>query len=110
MRLALDEGFRRLALGVERVEVLLQAGIARYASVDGAAEDLAADHGATRGDGLWADRAARLGSTEAFSSSAFGRSPPSFSPAFVTLSRRPKKRGPFHLVPVMANATLLRLS
>src|SRR6266404_9433935 len=27
-----------------------------------------------------------------------------------SLSRRPKKRGPFHLVPVMAKATLERLS
>src|SRR5260370_38788709 len=27
-----------------------------------------------------------------------------------SLSRRPKKRGPFHLVPVMAKATLQRLS
>ena len=28
----------------------------------------------------------------------------------ISLSRRPKKRGPFHLVPVIAKATLERLS
>ncbi len=31
-------------------------------------------------------------------------------PSRSSLSRKPKKRGPFHLVPVMAKATLERLS
>jgi hypothetical protein len=39
MGLALDIGFGRLALSIERVEVLFEAGIGGDASVDRAAQD-----------------------------------------------------------------------
>src|SRR5215204_5235066 len=74
--LALHVSSPRLALRVERVEVLLEAVLGRHTGVDGAAQRLGArfDH---RPEPFW--------------------------------SRRPKKRGPFQRVPVIARATLERL-
>ena len=75
MGLALDVGFRRLALGVERVEVLLQPMVGRDPRVDGAAQ------------------APWLGPGHARHLPA-----PVVRPV-------PKKRGPLQRVPVMARAT-----
>src|SRR5215211_649935 len=74
--LALHVSSPRLALRIERIEVLLEAVLGRDTGVDGAAQGLRAglDH---RPEPFW--------------------------------SRRPKKRGPFQRVPVMARATLERL-
>ena len=82
MSLALDVGFRGLALVVERVEFLLEPLLGRLAGVDGTAQ--------------------RLGGCEALHDSP----PPVDRPS---LSRRPKKRGPFQRVPVIARATSDRL-
>ena len=75
MGLALDVGLGGLALGVERVELLLQPMLGRDPGVDGAAQTLDA-------------RLFMLPGAP---------------------SRRPKKRGPFQRVPVMARATSDRL-
>ena len=79
MGLALDVGLGRLALGVERVEVLLQPVVGRDPGVDGAAQALALGLGSSPG----------LPATEPGPS--------------------PKKRGPLQRVPVMARATCDRL-
>ena len=78
MRLASDIGLGRIILGVERVELLIQAGIGRDPGVDRATSCLLC----TRRHSLFPG----------------------------CLSRRPKKRGPFHLVPVIAKSTFERLS
>src|SRR5262249_45761024 len=70
MGLTPDIGLRRIMLGVERVEVLIEARLGRHAGIDGAA------------DGSPSGRRHDLVSTG-------------------ILSRRPKNRGPFQLVPVM---------
>jgi hypothetical protein len=75
--LALDVGLGRLALVVERVELLLEAVLGRDPGVDRAAQGWRG--GPRHGNGL-------------------------------ARSRRPKKRGPFQFVPVMARATCERLS
>src|SRR5258706_10873900 len=82
MGLAFDVGGSGLVLRVQRVELLVEPLLGRDPRVDRAA------------DGL--DRSSR-----------HGRASVANRPS---LSRRPKKRGPFHLVPVMAKATLERLS
>src|SRR5579863_311442 len=82
MGLALDIGGGGFVLGIQRVELLIEPLISGDPGVDCAADRF--DRGRLH------DRA-----------SAVDRS---------SLSRRPKKRGPFHLVPVMAKATLDRLS
>jgi len=38
MCLAADIGLRRIILGIERVEVLIEAGVCRHARIDGAAD------------------------------------------------------------------------
>src|SRR5258707_15101421 len=82
MGLAFDIGGGSIVLRIQRVELLVEPVLSRAPRIDGAA---------ARSDG-WSlhDRA-----------SIVDRS---------SLSRKPKKRGPFHLVPVMAKATLERLS
>src|ERR1700761_6365358 len=82
MGLALDVGRGRLILSVKRVELLIKAGVGGDPGIDRAADLF-------DGRGLH-------GRASVFDWSS--------------LSRRPKKRGPFHLVPVMARATLERLS
>src|SRR6266576_2690232 len=82
MGLTLDVGGGGLILRVQRVELLVEPVLGGDPRIDRAAD---------RHDG---------GSLHGRASIA-GRS---------SLSRRPKKRGPFHLVPVIAKATLERLS
>src|ERR1700694_1854331 len=82
MGLTLDIGGGSIVLRVQRVELLVEAMLGRDPRIDRAAN---------RSDG-W---------------SLHGRASIVDRPS---LSRRPKKRGPFHLVPVMAKATLERLS
>src|SRR5258705_11438101 len=80
--LAFDVGGGGLILRVQRVELLVEPMLGRDPRIDRAADRL--------------DR-----------SSPHGRAP---VVDLSSLSRRPKKRGPFHLVPVIAKATLERLS
>src|SRR6266481_10004717 len=82
MGLTLDIGGGSIVLRVQRVELLVEPMIGRDSRIDRAAD---------RSDG-WSLHGR---------ASVVDRS---------SLSRRPKKRGPFHLVPVMAKATLERLS
>src|SRR5712675_1295636 len=82
MGLALDVGGGGLVLRVQRVKLLVEPVLGRDPRIDRAADRL--------------DR-----------SSPHGRAP---VVDLSSLSRRPKKRGPFHLVPVIAKATLERLS
>ena len=82
MGLALDVGRRSIVLGIQRVELLIEPLLSGNPRIDRAANRF--DRGSLH------DRA-----------SAVDRS---------SLSRRPKKRGPFQRVPVMAKATLERLS
>src|SRR5229473_4313510 len=82
MGLTLDIGRGSIILRIQRVELLIKSMIGRDPGMDRAADRL--------------DR-----------SSPHGRTP---IVDLSSLSRRPKKRGPFHLVPVMAKATLERLS
>src|SRR5258706_16336715 len=82
MGLALDVCRGCIVLRVERVELLIEPMLGRNTGIDRAA------------DGF--DRRSLHGRTPTVDRSS--------------LSRRPKKRGPFHLVPVMAKATLERLS
>ena len=82
MGLALDVGLGGLVLGVQRVELLVEPVLGGDPRIDRAAD-------------------------------RFDRSEPSWPASIAdrsSLSRRPKKRGPFHLVPVIAKATLERLS
>src|SRR5258708_28568543 len=82
MGLTLDVGGGGLVLRVQRIELLVEPVLGGDPGIDRTAD--------------WLDRSSLHGRT-----SMVGRS---------CLSLRPKKRGPFHLVPVMANATLERLS
>src|ERR1700682_3297094 len=82
MGLTLDVGGSRIILGVQRGEFLVEPMFGRDPGIDRAADRF--DGGSLHGRASMADRS--------------------------SLSRRPKKRGPFHLVPVMAKATLERLS
>src|SRR3984957_4686763 len=117
MSLALDVGFRRLPLIVERVELLLQAMLGRDAGVDGATQYRFASlrfHG---------EAACRLGrrakaappsliGLEAAPDEAASQSPDlrGTIPDRCDLAvRKPKKRWPFQLVPVIALATCDRL-
>src|SRR6266404_370445 len=81
MGLALDVGGSGIVLSIQRIELLVESMFRGDAGVDGTADgpDRRSLH----------DRAP-----------ASNRS---------SLSLRPKKRGPFHLVPVIAKATLDRL-
>src|SRR6516162_7474650 len=83
MRLAFDVGRGRLVLGVEGIKILVETLVGRDPRVDRAADPSSSRY--------------RLHSG---------------SPALIwgRLSRKPKKRGPFHLVPVMAKAISDRLS
>src|SRR5258705_5332852 len=82
MGLAFDVGRGGLVLRVQRVELLVEPVL---------------------GGDTGIDRAANL----LHRRSLHGRTP---IVDLSSLSRRPKKRGPFHLVPVIAKATLERLS
>jgi hypothetical protein len=82
MGLAFDIGRGGVVLRVQRVELLVKPVLGGDPGIDRAADRF--------------DRRGLHGLA-----SIAGRS---------ALSRRPKKRGPFHLVPVMAKATLDRLS
>src|SRR5712672_3374930 len=82
MSLTLDIGGGSIVLRVQRVELLVEPMLGRDPRIDRTAD---------RSDG-WSLHGR---------ASVVDRS---------SLSRRPKKRGPFHLVPVMAKATLERLS
>src|SRR5258705_5082551 len=82
MGLAFDVGGGSIVLRVQRVELLVEPMLGRDPRIDRTAD---------RSDG-WSLHGR---------ASVVDRS---------SLSRRPKKRGPFHLVPVMAKATLERLS
>src|SRR6185437_10271567 len=79
MSLTANVGPRSFILRIERVELLIEALVGRDAGVDGTADDL----GLLSGHEL--------------------------PPAAPLRSRRPKNRGPFHRVPVIANATFDRL-
>jgi hypothetical protein len=117
MGLALDVGFRGLPLIVERVELLLQAMLSRDAGVDGAAQYRFAS---LRSHG---DAACRLGcrakagprsliGVEAASDEAASQSPDlrrTTADRSDPAVRKPKKRWPFQLVPVIALATCDRL-
>jgi hypothetical protein len=82
MGLALDIARGGIVLRIQRVELLVKPMLSRNPRIDGAADR---PYGRSlHGRVSIADRS--------------------------SLSRRPKKRGPFHLVPVMAKATLERLS
>src|ERR1700733_5742349 len=117
MSLALDVGFRGLPLIVERVELLLQAMLSRDAGLDGATQYRFAS---LRSHG---DAACRLGrrakaawpsllGVEAAPDEAASQSP---APRGIIAGRsdlavrKPKKRWPFQLVPVIALATCDRL-
>jgi hypothetical protein len=82
MGLALDIGRGGVVLRIQRVEFLIEPVLGGDPRIDRTADRL--DRGRLR------DRAPIGGLS--------------------SLSRRPKKRGPFHLVPVIAKATLERLS
>src|SRR5258706_13888806 len=82
MGLALDVGGGGIVLRVQRVELLIETMLGRNTGIDRAADRC--------------DRRSLHGRTPTVDRSS--------------LSRRPKKRGPFHLVPVIAKATLERLS
>src|SRR3984957_6961763 len=118
MSLALDVGFRCLPLIVERVELLLQAMLSRDAGVDGAAQRRFASlrsHGEAAcrlGCRAKAASPSLIGVEAALSDKAASQSPdlrgaiPDRSDLAV---RKPKKRWPFQLVPVIALATCDRL-
>src|ERR1700733_14733604 len=78
MGLAFDVGGGRLILGVQRVELLVEAMLGGDPGIDRAADRFY--RGSLHDRASIADRS--------------------------SLSRRPKNRGPFHLVPVIAKATL----
>src|SRR5258707_8163438 len=83
MGLTLYIGGSSVVLRIQRVELLIEPMLGGDPGVDGAAD---------RFDRSWLhDRASPMANESA-------------------LSLSPKKRGPFHLVPVMAKATLERLS
>src|SRR5258705_9161960 len=82
MGLAFDIGRGCLVLSVQRVELLVQPVLGGDTGIDSAADRF--DRSGLHDRAFMADRS--------------------------SLSRRPKKRGPFHLVPVIAKATLDRLS
>src|SRR3984885_8699164 len=110
MGLALDVGFRCLPLIVERVELLLQAMFGRDAGVDGAAQRRFASlrsHGdAARRLGRRAKAApSSLIGVEAASGEAASQTPDlrgTFADRSDLAVRKPKKRWPFQLVPVIA--------
>jgi hypothetical protein len=129
MRLASNVGFAGLTLGIERVELEIEIMLARFAGIDrtalgfwngrlhdlvslssrvtvaGAALPLCHCVAITRRDLLpvvWAKGRA-LG--------AAGSASPGSGETVASLSiRRPKKRGPFQFVPVMARAIVERLA
>src|ERR1700694_4763985 len=82
MGLAFDIGRGGVVLRVQRVELLVEAMLGGDTGIDRTADSF--------------DRRSFHGRASAVDRSS--------------LRRRPKKRGPFHLVPVMAKATLERLS
>jgi hypothetical protein len=117
MSLALDVGFRGLPLIVERVELLLQAMLRRDAGIDGAAQRRFAS---LRSHGDAACRPGRRGKAappsligvEAASDKAASQSPDlrgTIADRSDLAVRKPKKRWPFQLVPVIALATCDRL-
>ena len=82
MGLAFDVGGGGIVLRVERVELLVETVLGGDTGIDRTADGF--DGGSLHDQASVADRS--------------------------SLSLRPKKRGPFHLVPVIAKATLERLS
>ena len=82
MRLTADIGLGGITLGVERVEILVEPVIGGHPGINRTADPRALCRGHARASG----------------SITFG------------LSRRPKKRGPFQRVPVMAKAVSERLA
>src|ERR1700722_697538 len=117
MSLALDVGFRGLPLIVERVELLLEAMLSRDAGVDGAAQYRFASlrsHGEAAcrlGRGAKAASPSLIG-VEATSDEAASQSPDlrgTIPDRSDLAARKPKKRWPFQLVPVIALATCDRL-
>src|SRR3984885_6027262 len=115
--LALDVGFRCLPLIIERVELLLQAMLSRDAGVDGAAQRRFASlrsHGEAAcrlGRRAKAAPSALLG-VGAASDEAASQPPAPGGPIpdrWDLAVRKPKKRWPFQLVPVIALATCDRL-
>src|SRR6266851_5401174 len=82
MGLAFDVGGGGLVLRVQRVELLVEPVLGGDPRIDRAADRL--DRSCPHDRALFVDLS--------------------------SLSRRPKKRGPFHLVPVIAKATFERLS
>jgi hypothetical protein len=109
MRLAFDIGLAGLALGVERVEGEIEVVLGRFARVDGAAQRLWDSdlHGAAsrlRNELRLARTDARVETRGLGTAGAAG----SATSALVA-PRKPKKRGPFHDVPVMARAMVERL-
>ena len=115
--LALDVGFRCLPLIVERVELLLQAMLGRDAGVHGAAQRRFASlrsHGdAARRLGRRANAAPpSLIGVEGAPDAAASQSPDLrwiIADRSDLAVRKPKKRWPFQLVPVIALATCDRL-
>ena len=115
--LALDVGLGGLALIVERVELLLQAMLGRDAGVDRAAQRRFASLRSHGDAACRLDRRAKaappsLIGVEAASDAAVSRSPDLRGTIAVRSDlavRKPKKRWPFQLVPVIALATCDRL-
>src|SRR5271166_5692208 len=115
MRLALDISLASFALGVERVEGEIEIVLGRFARVDGAAlrfwhyrlhprSPATPSAEAPFNRGRTAPRLGRLSSFIAILGIA------SFSAcAGSSLPRRPKKRGPFQLTPVIFRAMADRL-
>ena len=110
MGLALHIGLAGFALGIERVEGEVEVMLGRFAGVDGAAQR--PGHARLHGrpsrpcDAVELARtelrAAVRGRTSTTGVASTGTSSP--------LPRRPKKRGPFQEVPVMARAMVERLA
>ena len=115
--LALDLGFRGLSLIVERVELMLQAVLGRDAGVDGAAQRRFASLRSHGDAACRLDRRAKaappsLIGVEAASCEAASQSPDqrgTIADRSDPAVRKPKKRWPFQLVPVIALATCDRL-
>ena len=109
MGLALDVGFGGLALVVEGGEGLIEPVLGGFAGVDRAAQSLGGL--GLRRQGLGMQRlGGRCHHAIPPAATAMNGSSPLLGALVTTLSRSPKKRGPFQRVPVIARATSDRLA
>ena len=113
VRLAFDIGLASLALGVQRIEREVQIMLGGFSRVDGAAEKRLARLIHALNPGLC--QALPLGRTEErlrfgdFSACGGGFDAGATPASGMPGRRKPKKRGPFQAVPVMARAIAERL-